>query len=276
MNLSKTFIAAAVALTMGVPVAQAQRRSGGEHSRGGGGGQSGSRSAAPRAGGGQSGSARAVTGPTRSSAYGGSRTYGSGSRGGVVVGRSAPRIIGAPRGVRVAPVRFYQPYYTFRPRVSLGFGLWVGFPITYPYYYGYYDPYYSPYTYPAPYPAYGYPYPATTYPPYPPTPYPPSGYPPSAYPQSGYPAPPGSVGVQGPNHSNTGGLSFEITPNTAEVFVDGQDVGQVGQFTATSQPLALTPGRHHIEIRAAGYRTIDFETDIVAGQVIPYQGALER
>jgi hypothetical protein len=192
-----------------------------------------------------------------------------------VIGRSAPRIIGPSRSVRVvAPVRFYRPYYTFRPRVSLGFGLWVGFPITYPSYYGYYDPYYyGSYGYPTPYPAYGYPYPATTYPSYPSA----APYPPSAYPQAGYPTPPqGSVGVQGPDQANTGGLSFDITPSNAEVFVDGQDVGQVGQFTATSQPLGLTPGRHHIEIRAAGYRTIDFDANIVAGQVIPYQGALER
>jgi len=254
MNLSKTFIAAAASiLIVGVPAAQAQHRSGGGHSRGGG--QSAARSAAPRGGGGQ---------VARSAA----------PRGGVVVGRSAPRIIGPSRGVRVvAPVRFYQPYYTFRPRVSLGFGLWVGYPIAYPSYYGYYDPYYyGAYGYPAPYPAYGYPYPATTYPSYPPT----TAYPPSAYPQSGYPASPGSVGVQGPDQANTGGLSFDITPSNAEVFVDGQDVGQVGQFTATSQPLGLTPGRHHVEIRADGYRTIDFDANIIAGQVIPYQGALER
>ena len=47
----------------------------------------------------------------------------------------------------VAPVWFYQPYYAFHPRVSLGFGLWVGFPIAYPAYWGYYSPYY-PYAYP--------------------------------------------------------------------------------------------------------------------------------
>ena len=63
---------------------------------------------------------------------------------------------------------------------------------------------------------------------------------------------------------------------TAQVFVDGQYVGTVGQFTPTSQPLGLTPGRHHIEIRAQGYRTMDFDADILAGQVIPYQGTLER
>jgi hypothetical protein len=193
----------------------------------------------------------------------------------------------APRVVRVAPVRFYRPYYTFRAHVSLGFGLWVGFPVTYPYSYGYYDPFYDPYGYPNPYPAYGYPYPAygypypaPRYPSYAPPAYPPStdpqpGYPPSAYPQSGYP-PPGSVGVQGPNQAVTGGVSFEITPDTAEVLIDGQYVGTVGQFTPTSQALGLTPGRHHIEIREPGYRPMAFDADVVAGQVIPYQGALQR
>jgi hypothetical protein len=71
-------------------------------------------------------------------------------------------------------------------------------------------------------------------------------------------------------------VSFEITPATAEVFVDGQYVGTVGQFTPTSQPLGLVAGRHHVEIRAQGYRTMGFDVDIIAGQVIPYQGALER
>ena len=53
-------------------------------------------------------------------------------------------------------------------------------------------------------------------------------------------------------------------------------MGQAGQFTATSQPLGLIPGRHHIELVASGYRTAVFDVDIVAGQVIPYQGVLER
>jgi hypothetical protein len=207
-------------------------------------------------------------------------------RGGVAVGRAVPRGVYGSHVVRVAPVRFYRPYYAFRPRFNVGFGLWVGFPITYPYYYGYYNPYFHPYRYARPYPyayPYYYPYPYS-YPPYgypypPPSAYPPpypsSGYPPSAYPPSGYP-PAGSVGVQGPSQVNTGGVSFEITPATAELFVDGQAVGTVGQFTPTSQPLGLTAGRHHIEIRAPGYRTMEFDVDVIAGQVIPYQGALER
>ena len=157
------------------------------------------------------------------------------------------------------------------------------------YYYGYYNPhysvYYGPHGYPNPSPAYSCPYPPAS-----------SVVSPPAYPQSGYPAQSGYPGQSdtrgsqdsrdtwklvigrriGPSDANTGGVSFEITPGTAEVFIDGQYVGTVDQFTPTSQPLGLTPGRHQIEIRAAGYRTIDFDADIVAGQVIPYQGALER
>jgi hypothetical protein len=40
--------------------------------------------------------------------------------------------------------------------------------------------------------------------------------------------------------------------------------------------LTLTAGRHHVEIRAAGYQTMTFETDVTAGQVIPYQGTMQR
>ena len=71
-------------------------------------------------------------------------------------------------------------------------------------------------------------------------------------------------------------MSFAITPNYAELFVDNVRVGTVGDFTPTTQPLGLEAGRHHIEIRAAGYQTTSFDVDIVAGQVIPYQGSLER
>jgi hypothetical protein len=175
----------------------------------------------------------------------------------------------------VGPVRFLRPYYAFRPRLSLGFGLWAGFPFAYPH--AYYDPYYYPYAYgaygyPAAYPAYGYADPAASYPAYPPA----AGYPPSAPgPASGYPSAPGSVDVQ-PGQTNTGGLSFEVTPSTAQIFVDGSYVGTTGQFTPTSQPLGLTAGHHRVEIRAPGYRTMTFEPDVVAGQVIPYQGTMER
>lgn len=184
---------------------------------------------------------------------------------------SSPRGFGDRRafGLRVGPARFYRPYYTFRPRLSLGFGLWVGYP------FAYYDPYYYPdygYSY-----GYSYPYPDAGYPAYPP----PVNYPQSAYPPATYPQPAaGAIGVQqGPadisNASNTGGVSFDITPGNAELFVDGNAVGPVDQFTPTSQPLGLIAGRHRVEIRAPGYQPIAFDVNIVSGQVIPYQGAME-
>jgi PEGA domain len=240
-------------------------------------------------------------------AYAQHRGAGRARGGAVVVGRAAPRgegraarVYSGPRvyaAPRVAPIRFYRPYYTFRPRLSLGFGLRLGYPVRYSSYYGYYDPfYYYPY-YPNPY-GYAYPYPysypstpypysyPSTYPAYPPPAYPPPTYPPSTYPPSAYP--PGSTqpaypqpgyppqGSIRPSQPDTGGMSFEIQPSDAQVYVDGRYAGNVGQFSPTSQPLGLTAGRHHIQITAPGYRTMEFDADIVGGEVLPYQGTLER
>ena len=41
-------------------------------------------------------------------------------------------------------------------------------------------------------------------------------------------------------------------------------------------PLTIAPGAHRIEIRAAGYQTMAFDVEIVAGQVIPYRGDMQR
>lgn len=72
-----------------------------------------------------------------------------------------------------------------------------------------------------------------------------------------------------------GGVSFEISPTTAQVYIDGVAAGTVADFGPRSQPLGLAPGRHHIEVRAPGYQTIAFDSDVKAGEVIPYQGALQ-
>jgi hypothetical protein len=149
----------------------------------------------------------------------------------------------------VAPLHFYHPYYAFHPYFSLGFGLWAGYPVdwAYPYYYPPY-PYYPNYPY--------YPYP-----------YAPSG--------SGESVTPPVESTQ-PDQSSLGGMSFEITPSDAQVFIDGNYVGTVGEFTPTTQPLGVRSGRHRVEIRSDGYKTMSFDVDIVAGQVIPYQGQMER
>jgi len=147
------------------------------------------------------------------------------------------------------PVHFYRPYYTFHPNVRIGFGLFAGYPFAYPYAFD--NPYYYPYR-----PYYSY----NRHPPY------------GSVSSRAYESRSGAALDQ----TNMGGLSFEITPDDAELFVDNVRVGTVGEFTSTTQPLGLTAGTHHIEIRAAGYRTISFDVETIAGQVLPYQGSLER
>jgi len=157
-------------------------------------------------------------------------------------------------GRSFAPLHFFHPYYAFRPHLQVGFGIWAGHPFGYPY------PYY--------YPFYSY---SSVYPPLVDAPY---DYARDATATSA-PSPSGSIEAQ-PAPTNLGGLSFEVKPGTAELFVDDNLVGTVGEFTPTTQPLGLEAGRHHVELRAPGYQTSSFDVDIVAGQVIPYRGSLER
>jgi hypothetical protein len=211
--------------------------------------------------------------PARAAQHGGGRSGGGAVRGGGV-GRGSVGVRVAPGGYGTRGFAgsgffrpyFFRPYYAFRPRFSLGFGIWAGYPIAYPFYYGYGYPYY-------PYYAYGYPY---AYP----APYA-SAYPaygdPAASRSYGYPDQPaaGSIGVQPGQQAVSGGVSFEMNPSTAAVLVDGVYVGTAASFGPTSQPLGLTTGRHHIEIRSTGYRTLAFDADVTAGQVTPYQGTLQ-
>jgi hypothetical protein len=74
--------------------------------------------------------------------------------------------------------------------------------------------------------------------------------------------------------SSVGRVTFQITPGTAEVYADGDLVGVVDEFSPSTPGLTLPPGRHHIEIRAPGYATMIMDTDVVAGQVVPYRGSL--
>ena len=189
----------------------------------------------------------------------------------------------------VAPVHYVTPYYHFRPWYSIGFGITIGYPVawSYPYYYPAYYPYAYPYPYPYPYAAA--PYAATSSTTYSTNDgmYPATG---AAYPSqdptgtngsaSPSPYPTGTTGSasvqQAPREQQSGGVSFEITPANAELFVDGARIGAVGQFTPQSQPLGLSVGRHRLEIRAPGYRPLNIDADIVSGQVIPYQATMQR
>ena len=228
MKTSRILVAAscAVLLLNGASAAFAQRGGGG---RGGGGGGFHSGMGASRGG------ARSTMGHR-------------GGRHGPFVQRRG--FVGFQRRGFVGPVHSFRQYYAFRPHVSVGFGVWAGYPFAYPR--AFHNPYYYPYSY--------YPYYSNHL-------YVPHGSVSSdVYERSGAVI----------DQANMGGLSFDTTPNDAELFVDNVRVGTVGEFTSTTQPLGLAAGHHHVEIRAAGYQTISFDVEIVAGRVLPYQGALER
>jgi hypothetical protein len=73
-----------------------------------------------------------------------------------------------------------------------------------------------------------------------------------------------------------GGLSFDIQPSDADLYVDGEYVGPVGTFTPYGEPLTLWPGVHHIAIVREGFRTMEWEVTVEPGRVIPYRGMLAR
>lgn len=197
--------------------------------------------------------------------------------------------------------------------VGFSTGFYYGYPYYAPYYAPYPYPYYAPYAAPyyPPAPSYGYPAPygsMGTYPNgYPQDPqqgypqqaypqqsdpqqgYPQQSYPQQSYPQQGAPAQPypqsGSPDQSAGQTQNNpslaqpgtpaGGISFDITPATAAVIIDGTYVGRVSDLGPTTQPMGLKPGRHHVEIRAPGYETVTFDVDIVSGQVLPYKGQMQ-
>jgi len=190
----------------------------------------------------------------------------------------------------------YRPYYYYPAPYP------YAYPAPPPYAQGYppYPPY--PQNYPQGYPQQSYPqgypnYPQQNYPQgypqqnspqgYPQQNYPqqnPQGYP-QSYPQGGGAYPQGysssgnnSVQVQ-PRTApvgNAGGVSFEISPNDAEVWIDGTFRGTVAEFGPQTEPLRLAAGRHRIELRASGMQPMAFDATVAPGQVIPYRGTLQQ
>jgi hypothetical protein len=144
---------------------------------------------------------------------------------------SAPRYNNSYNYGYSSPYRYYsnrpvyRPYYSFVPRLRLGFGIYLGNAVSFP---SWYDPYV-----PGVYSSYR-----------------PGG----AY----------------------GGLSFDIQPYDASVYIDGNYAGVADEFSPVRAPLTLPAGRHRIDIDAPGYAPLSFEITVVPRQVIPYHGSLGR
>lgn len=85
-----------------------------------------------------------------------------------------------------------------------------------------------------------------------------AGYYPYAYPY-GYPYPYGGYGVY------SASLKLEVTPKTAEVYVDGYLAGVVDDFDGTFQHLEMPPGEHELVLYQDGYRTVQQKV-VMAGK----------
>jgi hypothetical protein len=73
-----------------------------------------------------------------------------------------------------------------------------------------------------------------------------------------------------------GELRFEVSPRTAQVYVDGYYAGLVDDFDGAFQALKLTEGAYRIEITAQGYDPVALDVRITPGQKITYRGDLHR
>ena len=90
----------------------------------------------------------------------------------------------------------------------------------------------------------------------------------------GYGAPSAPVYIT-PSSTAYGGVTFEISPSDAEVFVDGQYVGQVRDFDGVGAPLNVMAGRHRVDVNAPGYEPLSFDVDVTPGRLVPYRGDMQ-
>ena len=71
-----------------------------------------------------------------------------------------------------------------------------------------------------------------------------------------------------------GGLRMEVTPKTAQVYVDGAYAGIVDDFNGHFQHLDLTSGGHHIDVGAPGFQPLSFDTYIQPDHTTDFKAAL--
>ncbi len=68
-----------------------------------------------------------------------------------------------------------------------------------------------------------------------------------------------------------GELRLQVSPRTAQVFVDGGYAGTVDDYDGTFQSLKLESGSYSIRLQAPGYETIEFDVRITPTQKITYR-----
>jgi hypothetical protein len=74
-----------------------------------------------------------------------------------------------------------------------------------------------------------------------------------------------------PSGVMTGDLRLEVTPKSAEVFVDGGYAGVVNDFNGHFHHLSVTPGGHRIEISAPGFEALTFNAYVQPDRTTDYK-----
>ena len=77
-----------------------------------------------------------------------------------------------------------------------------------------------------------------------------------------------------PPFESGGMLRLNVTPASAQVYVDSYYVGSVADVDAR-RVLDLSPGPHRIEIRAGDHEPLTFDVRIAPNETVTYRGALE-
>ncbi|MHB1845602.1 MAG: hypothetical protein ACYCWW_12310 [Deltaproteobacteria bacterium] len=66
--------------------------------------------------------------------------------------------------------------------------------------------------------------------------------------------------------SPSGNTLVRCQPTDADLFVDGILQGKARDFDGTHRLLALSPGAHEVELRRAGYRSVQVEVQAAGGR----------
>jgi len=71
-------------------------------------------------------------------------------------------------------------------------------------------------------------------------------------------------------------LKIPVEPKRAAVFVDGQFVGHVGEFSGVGKEMQIAAGQHRIKIALPGYQTFETDVNPIARQRVVVKTSLVR
>ena len=83
-------------------------------------------------------------------------------------------------------------------------------------------------------------------------------------------------GSSGSGYRGVGSLRLKVKPSDAQVYVDGYYMGVVDSFDGSFQKLTIEEGAHKVEVKADGYKPVQFDVMVVPGETVTYKGELPR